>query len=317
MTTEVIHTENQEQWLSLRQRDVTSTESAALFGESPYVTQFELYHRKRSGEAAAFQSNDRMKWGNRLEAAIAAGIAEERGWQIRPMKEYMRLPDERIGSSFDFMILNHPDGPAHLEIKNVDYLAYRDGWLVEDDDVQAPTHIEVQVQHQMLVSGFGRSFIGALIGGNREVVIERPRDEAVIAALRARIRQFWRDVDQGNEPAPVMPADAEAVIRMNQYAKPGKILDASSDADIAALVAEYKQAKFAADEADETAKVCKARLFEKIGDAEAVLGQGWKISASMVAESPGTTITPEMVGQLVGKRAGFRSMRITAVKGKR
>lgn len=39
---ETIHHDTEEAWLAARKRDVTSTESAALFGMSPYLTAFEL-----------------------------------------------------------------------------------------------------------------------------------------------------------------------------------------------------------------------------------------------------------------------------------
>lgn len=307
---------NEADWLAMRKQDVTSTESAALFGMSPYMTHFDLWHRKHSGATPEFRSNDRMKWGNRLEEAIAHGIADEQGWEIKPLKDYMRLPEQRIGSSFDFVITNLGE-PVHLEIKNVDYLAFRDGWIEhEDGSIEAPEHIEMQVQHQMMVSGYSKSYIGAFIGGNRGVVIERERDEAVIAAMRQRIADFWHSVDANQEPAPVMPGDAEVVIRLNQYAQPGKILDASSDANIAALVAKYKQASAAEKAAAEDKEVAKAELFEAIGDAEKVLVDGWTISASLQAETPPTLITADMVGQTYGGRKGFRNLRINARKPK-
>ena len=71
MTTEIVNFTTEAAWLKARQQDVTSTESAALFGMSPYTTHFELWHRKHSNTAPEFKSNERMKWGNRLEAAIA------------------------------------------------------------------------------------------------------------------------------------------------------------------------------------------------------------------------------------------------------
>lgn len=312
--TEIIPFTTEEAWLAERQRDVTSTESAALFGMSPYVTAFDLWHRKRSGTAPEFKTNERMKWGNRLEAAIAHGIAEEQGWIISPMKEYMRDPEARLGSSFDFIITSLGE-PVHLEIKNVDYLAFRDGWIEhEDGSIEAPEHIEMQVQHQMAVSGFKRAYIGAFVGGNRGVVIERERDEDVIRAIRHRVTEFWRTVDAGQEPEPVMPADAEVLIRLNQYAEPGKILDASSDENIAMLVTKYKRA--AADEksACEDKEAAKALLLEAIGDAEKVLLPGFTISAGMIADTPPTIITPEMVGTSYGGRKGHRGLRITAKK---
>ena len=313
MATEIIVPTDEAHWLKLRTQDVTSTESAALFGMSPYVTHFDLWHRKRSGMVPEFKSNERIKWGNRLEAAIAHGIAEEMGWPIRPLKEYMRDPDARLGSSFDFLILG--DEPAHLEIKNVDYLAFRDGWLEHDDGtIEAPEHIEMQVQHQMAVSGLSRTYIGALIGGNRFQVIERQRDDDVIRAIRARVAEFWRTVETGEEPEPVMPDDADALIRLHQYAKPEKILDASGDANIAALVAEYKQAASDADAAEERKKIAKAQLMQAIGDAEKVVGKGWKISAGMIADTPPTVITDEMIGKTYGGRKGFRNLRLTTTK---
>jgi putative phage-type endonuclease len=316
MTLEIIKPDNEAHWLAMRKLDVTSTESAALFGMSPYVTHFDLWHRKHSGAVPEFKTNERMQWGNRLEAAIAHGIAEEQGWEIRPLKEYYRLPDLRMGSSFDFVITNLPDGPAHLEIKNVDYLAFRDGWIEHDDgSIEAPEHIEMQVQHQMAVSGYKRSFIGAFIAGNRGVVIERERDEDVIAAIKAKVSGFWYTVDNAIEPDPVMPGDAEAVIRLNQYAQPGKILDAGSDANITSLVDKYKQAAAAEKNAAEDKEVAKAELFEAIGDAEKVLLEGWTISAGLQAETPPTLITADMVGKTYGGRKGFRNLRINPKKG--
>ena len=314
---QTIQTTSETHWLSLRKQDVTSTESAALFGMSPYTTHFELWHRKHSGAAPEFKTNERMRWGNRLESAIAHGIAEEQGWKVEPMKDYMRLPDLRAGASFDFRILGLPEGPAHLEIKNVDYLAFRDGWIEHDDGtIEAPEHIEMQVQHQMMVSGYKTAYIGAFIAGNRGVVIKRDRDDDVISVIRANIKEFWRTVDAGIEPAPVMPGDAEAVIRLNQYAKPGKILDASTDANIAALVTEYKYTAKQAADWDENKEVCKAKLLEAIGDAEKVLLEGWTISAALQAETPPTVITADMIGTTFGGRKGFRNLRVNARKSK-
>lgn len=310
MSVEIIVPSNQEHWLEMRKSDVTSTESAALFGMSPYLTHFDLWHRKRTGIVPEFQTNSRMAWGNRLEAAIAYGIAEEQGWEVKPMKEYFRDPDARMGSSFDFVITSLGE-PVHLEIKNVDYLAFRDGWIEhEDGSIEAPEHIEMQVQHQMAVSGFKRAFIGAFIAGNRGVVIERLRDEDVIAAIKAKVADFWRTVDEGQEPEPVMPGDAEVIIRLNQYAKPGKILSADGDETLRDLLLDYKAAAKAEANAKEDKDVAKAKIFTHIGDAEKVLTSEFSVSCALQADTPPTLITENMVGTSYGGRAGFRNLRV-------
>ena len=63
MTRESIIPASEEEWLKLRTLDVTSTESPALFGLSPYMTKFELWHRKKSGEVYTIKDNERMFWG--------------------------------------------------------------------------------------------------------------------------------------------------------------------------------------------------------------------------------------------------------------
>lgn len=303
-------------WLQARREDITSTESAALFGMSPYATRFEIWHRKHSAVEPEFKASERMSWGNRLESAIAYGIAEERGWEIEPMKDYMRLPSERIGASFDFRILNLPDGPAHLEIKNVDYLAFRDGWSDDDGELAAPEWIEMQVQHQMMVSGYSRAFVGALVGGNRHVVIEYERRDDVIRSIRQRIAKFWKSVDAHEEPPPVMPEDAEAVIRLHQYAEPGKVLDASTNGDIDSLVSRYQDAKRDEKLAKESADVLKAELLIAIGDAEKVIGLDWSLSTGIVSGTPATVITAEMIGQSYGGRQGYRALKVNKRKAK-
>lgn len=279
-------------WHALRAQDLTSTDIAALFGLSPYKTHFELWHEKKSGEPVRIQQNERMKWGNRLEASVALGIAEDRGWTVRPFKEYGRLPGLRLGSSFDFRILAHlpADGAqrreldvdAILEIKCVDFRAFRDGWTVEDDYIEAPPHIELQVQHQLLVSGLRRAYIGVLVGGNDVRILEREADPQVHAGILAKAREFWQSTADGRAPDPVMPDDAAAVIRMHQFAEPGKLLDAREDATLADQLMRYHRLGSDIRRLQEDRDVLKAELLQRIGDYEKVITAVGNISAGMV-----------------------------------
>lgn len=302
--------ESEDHWRQLRAQDLTSTDVAALFGLSPYKTAFELWHEKKAGEVVRLAENERMKWGKRLESAVAEGIASDMGWAIRPMKEYVRVPESRIGSSFDFRILD-PAGSmdstgssdALLEIKTVDFLAFRDGWTIEDEFIEAPAHIELQVQHQMLVSGLKRAYIGVLVGGNRIEVIERLADEEVHRAILGKVREFWCSIDANTPPPPVMPDDAEAVIRLHQYAEPGKLLDARGDADLASLLQEYQRLGTECRKLEDERKVLKATLLERIGDAEKVLADGYTISAGIVGPT-----------EVSYTREAYRNFRVTPKK---
>lgn len=301
MQREIIKPESKQEWLRHRTQDLTSTEMPALFGLSPYMTRFELWHQKKNQQIVELEENERMKWGNRLQDSIALGLAADMGWQVRKKDEYMRIPDLRLGSSFDFQI----GETGLLEIKNVDALQYRDGWDVDDaGNIDAPAHIEMQIQHQMLVSGLNQGKIGALIGGNRVVLIDREIDSGVHDRILEATAEFWKSIVDNRPPEPDFIADADFISKLYRYAEPGKVIEA--DSDIEFLAAQY--ALFSAQEKEAKAQKdgIKAELLTKIGDAEKVKGNGFSISASYTQ----STLVPAY------ERAGFRNFRVTWPKKK-
>ena len=224
MSIEIIQPNDEKQWLELRTKDITSTEVSALFGISPYMTKFELWHRKHRGEVVKFDPNERMKWGTRLQDAIAAGIAEENKWSVMRMTEYIRDPELRAGASFDFSLDTYESEnsePGLLEIKNVDSLQFKNGWTQDDEgNIEAPLHIEIQVQHQLMVSQRQFAYIGALVGGNKLVLIKRTRDENVIRRIREVIAEFWGTIEANIPPSPDFEKDADFIKDLYKYAEP-------------------------------------------------------------------------------------------------
>lgn len=85
---EIITHATEAAWLSDRKTVITSTEAASLFGVGVYVkTPYELYHLKAGLiEPEAFEGNERTRWGQRLEAPIALGVAEDLGLIVEPYK---------------------------------------------------------------------------------------------------------------------------------------------------------------------------------------------------------------------------------------
>lgn len=301
---EVIHPRDEQHWLQLRALDITSTEIAALFGVSPYTTEFELWHRKHSGLAGEFEPNERITWGQRLQDAIAEGIAEDRYWSVRKMTEYVRDPEKRIGASFDYAIR---DPLGILEIKNVDALVLREKWVIEGGDVvEAPLHIELQVQHQLLLSGREVAFIGALVGGNRVVLLERKADKAVHEAIVQKAARFWLSVEMGMAPSPDLERDSEFICRtLFAHAEPGKVYDASQDHEMIELATTYKHASTAEKNAKATKDAVKAMILMKMGDAERAVSGQFSVSAAMVGPA---TVTYE--------REPYRNFRVNWKKEK-
>lgn len=316
MTVEVIKIESEQQWLGERVKDITSTEVSALYGLSPYKTEFELFHEKRDGQVIKFQPNERMKWGTRLESIIAQGAAEENGWEIEPLKVYMRDMDVRIGSSFDFEIKSSANGRGILEIKNVDSLQYMRNWI--DDgagNIEAPEHIEMQIQHQMEVAGYDWTALVALVGGNELKVVYRNRDREIGADIRAKVTAFWDRVKSNTPPSADYSKDADFIIKqLYGKANEGEILDATNDPAIGELLKQYRFVSSEVSGLEAIKDSYKAQILEKIGTASKVLTPYGSLSCGMVKDSVGTLITADMVGTYSGARKGYRSFRFTPKK---
>jgi len=291
----MLYPKSREEWLELRRRFVSSTESAALFGLSKYSTAFELGVSKREG-LDTFEENERSEWGTALQRTIATMFSERHAVKVRALTGYADAGDG-MGASFDYEIVGklppttvYGDadcalmydecGPGILEIKNVDSLVYRNEWTDE-----APPHIEIQVQHQLEACEREWACLAVLVGGNRLESFIRRRDRAVGAALRRRIVTFWSDFHRGTLPPPVLPADAALIAQIYRHAEPASVLDAQGNDSIRDICAQYMMA--AADERDAKQRKdsCKAMLLPMIGTAERVLVDGYTISAGTVAET--------------------------------
>lgn len=316
MNTVSIIPENKEHWLSLRMQDITSTEISALFGLSPYLTKFELWHRKKNQMESDFDPNERTIWGSRLESSIAHGIAEENGWTIRHAPEYVRSPEHRLGSSFDFMIQHMVEGVtpidpelvdlANLEIKNVDFLVFRDNWNEDSDlGLEAPPHIELQVQQQMMLGKKDHIHIGVLVGGNKKYQVRREADPEIHEMIKAAAAEFWQSIENNTPPSPDFVADFEFIKKIFSDVEPGKIMDARGNNELLELAKAYKAASEVVKGAEEVKDSLKAQILMLIGDNEKVIGEGFSVTAGITGEA-----------EIAYTRPAFRNFRVNWSKKK-
>lgn len=299
MTT-FITPDNRNDWLQLRAQDITSTESAALFGLSPYCTLWELYQRKVKGELGEIEDNVRMKWGRRLETVIAAGVAEDNGLIIQNITDYARHDSQRgMGASCDFRIEglteDAPDeiaelyalhGVGILEIKNVDWMRYMDTWLVDDDGgIEAPENIELQFQHQAEVLGLGWGIIAPFVGGNDPKILLRERDTVVGQALRDKIEAFWTRIDRLDEPEPVFEEDAKYIIARFREVNGQRVENMMANNHLDMLLRDYKAQASVESECKKLKAAAKAEILTIIGDATRVDCMSGSVSSKIVGAS--------------------------------
>lgn len=309
---QIFKTDNKKDWLELRAKDVTSTEISALCDSSPYMSEFELYHKKKEGDLGEIPDNKAMLWGRRMEPVIAQAVKEDFGLDIRLLDVYMRHDDEpNMGSSFDYEIINHADGPGILEIKNVAYSVYKEQWT----ETEAPEHIELQLQQQLEISGREWGVIAAFVGFGQIVLYTRKRDHEMGKNMRKLVSAFWKRVEDSNPPAPNFDLDSEYIIAIHSRAGDA-VADHSNDVHLTNLAKEYKCATEGEKEHKDRKKAIKAEFYSMVGDecSRVKLGEGYSLNCSMTSTTEGTLITESMIGNRIGGKKGFRQFRISIKK---
>lgn len=329
--------QNEADWLEARKRFVTSTEVAALFNAGSFIkTEYQLFHIKAGTiEPDEIGENTRVKWGLRLESAIAHGIAEDLGLIVEPMKAFMAMPEYRLAASFDFAIVGIVEGAEEnearrmfrehgkgvLEIKNIDSLQFKRGWLDDGETLEAPVQYEFQVQAQMEVADFGWAILAPLVGGNTPKPIIRTRDRSVGEAIRAKATALWQRIEAGTPPAPDFSKDG-ATISQLYVENDGSSVDLTHDPRVGALCRAYKKAAAEEKAAKEKKDAAKAELLTIVKAAKTATVPGFKISAGTnkpsfrayyrdgfekmtvtITEIPGTQIEAEV--------PAYRNVRIT------
>lgn len=302
-------------WHELRRTHVGASESAALFGLSPWLTPWQLYHIKR-GALPGMADNDVLRTGRHFEPAIASYAAEK--FDLRLQKVHRYISDDTtpgMGASLDYETAEGERMPAEIKMS-----LFGDGWEWEGDRLtSAPEHYVIQCQHQIAVTGAKAALLIAWAGFNVRTMLI-PRSDAIVAELRARITQFWADVKAGNEPPVDFQMDGD---ELTALAATLRYKDVSiADPDFALLCEMQKDAAAAAKAAAAKADEMKARILKRVmdeaaapdGDAKVVVrAPGYKISLTPVADSPGKTVTTDMVGTTIGGRKGYLRTTITPV----
>lgn len=268
------------EWLQHRKRHIGGSEVAALFGEHPYLTKFELWHRKNGTlPDPDLSDNERVFWGNTLEPAIAMGVARVHGWNIRKVRRYLTHPRvEGFGGSLDYEVVAHDRGAGVLEIKCADWLIVRN-W----EGGEPPLSYELQVQSYLAITGRAWGAMAVLVGGNDLRVFEYERRPKTIALIEGAVGEFWQSIRDGKPPRPNFIADGNAIAQLYSAVTPGRVVDMSGSNRLPELVTEYKRAAAMEKEGATGKAAAKAEILEIIGDAETVICGLAKISSKQVA----------------------------------
>lgn len=287
---------------------VGASEVPALFDSSPYLTRFELWHRKNGTiDTPAFNAladdgtpeDERIYWGVRLEAAIIEAAKERYGYTDREQVD--RLSNGKgLGGHPDRRVICPKRGPGILEIKTADWLV-RKQWGDEP-----PMHYLLQSQSYQGLDGVQWGDVLVLVGGNkleRFCYSFRPK---IYAEIEKRVAAFWQSVE-ANEPPPADYArDLETLTDLYREGS-DETIDLTGDNLAADAAHRFLWAREARTKAQAEEDTAKAELLDKLGTASVGMLNGYLLRATNVAGSADREAKP---GEIIKGRKGHRRLTV-------
>ncbi|TIR23982.1 MAG: endonuclease [Mesorhizobium sp.] len=287
MTVETHYPRDREEWLALRQHDVTASVAASLLGIHPYKTPYGLWAEKTGRVREDTEETEAMERGNLLEPVAVAMLAKRQPtWDIiyKNNRAYYRDADQRIGATPDaFVRIPGRLGLGNLQIKTASEDAFRKYWLDSDtDEVVPPTWIAVQAIAEAKLTGCAYAMVAVVVvtwrGNLRLYVVDIPLHEKLWTRLVTEVGKFWALVGDGGEPPIDWQRDGEVVLDVYDSSYIDR-RDLTSDTDLDGIVGRYKALKEKAAEATKQADVLKPQIIYALGNSEAGFTAGWEITA--------------------------------------
>ena len=257
-----------EDWLAVRKQGIGSSDAGAAVGLNPYKSQLELWLEKTGRDttlpkADPHDEESPMYWGNVLEPIVAWHYSKRTKNKVR-----------RINA-----VLQHPNPDMSWMLANID----RE--VIGADDVQilecktagingarlwkegVPEYVELQVMHQLAVTGKQAADVAVLLGGQHLEIHRIERDEQMIARLIELERKFWTYVETDTPPPADGSASAEAALRCLYPEDNGQTVDFSGHAGLAEAYLELKAVRRSIGEKETREAQLKQMLQQAIGEA--------------------------------------------------
>lgn len=305
------NTLSRDEWLEVRKHGIGSSDAAAAVGLNPYKSQLELWMEKtgRDTDLPKPDPTDTtapVYWGTLLEPIVAASYTQQTGRRVRKVNAVLQHPDRPwMLANIDREVIGASDVQI-LECKTAGEFGarhWRDG---------VPEYVQLQVQHQLAVTGKQAADVAVLLCGQQLKVHRIERDDELIAKLMLLQERFWRYVTT-DTPPPVDGSDSSATALQYLYPRDsGERLDFSPDSQMSALFTDLQEARFQVDKYKQLEEQYKQKIQQAMGDAsQAIFETGsvsWKRSKDSTVLDTKRLLSdhPELLAQYSQTRPGSR-----------
>ncbi|KAE8758414.1 endonuclease [Paraburkholderia madseniana] len=299
-----------EDWLKLRKSGIGGSDAAAAVGLNPYMSPLELWLDKTGRDTGLAKpdphdTTEPVYWGTLLEPIVAAAYTQQTGNRVRKVNAVLQHPTiPFMLANLDREIVGVPDVQI-LECKTAGEFGarlWRDG---------GPEYVQLQVQHQLAVTGKHTADVAVLLCGQALEVHRIARDDGLIARLIELEARFWQFVESDTPP----PADgSESADRALRHLYPGNggTVDFTGDRNLSSVFADLVAVRAEIEGRQMIETQLKQTLQQAMGDATRAVFETGEVSFKRSRDSSTVDLKrllvdhPEFEQQYVASKPGTR-----------
>ncbi len=302
-----------EDWLAVRKQGIGSSDAAASVGLNPYKSQLELWLEKtgRDGSLPKTDPHDEDSpayWGNLLEPIVAAHYTRRTGNRVRRINSVLQHPDPDKA----WMLANidrEVTGASDVQILECKTAGINGARLWKDG---VPEYVQLQVQHQLAVTGKAAADVAVLLGGQHLEIHRINRDESLIARLVQLEQQFWNYVETDTPPPADGSESAELALRCLYPQDSGSTVDFSHDRTLSATFADLVSVRQSLAGFETLEAKLKQTIQQAMGDASKALFETGSITWKKAKDGSGIDLArllkdqPELAQRYAITKPGSR-----------
>lgn len=281
-----------EDWLAVRKQGIGSSDAAAAVGLNPYRSQLELWLEKtgRDGNLPKIDPQDEESpayWGNLLEPIVAAHYTKRTGNRVRRINAVLQHPDPERA----WMLANidrEVTGASDVQILECKTAGINGSRLWKEG---VPEYVQLQVQHQLAVTGKAAADVAVLLGGQHLEIHRIERDEALIARLVQLEKQFWDYVESDTPPPADGSESAELALRCLYPEDHGQTVDFTQDRTLSAAFTDLVSVRQSIAEFEKLEALFKQTIQQAMGDASKAIFETGSVTWKKAKDSSGLDVT--------------------------
>lgn len=247
-----------------------------------------------------------MYWGSLLEPIVAAHYTKRTGNKVRRVNAVLQHPEHPwMLANIDREVV----GANEVQILECKTAGLNGARLWKDG---VPDYIQLQVMHQLAVTGKQAADVAVLICGQELQVHRIERDENMIAQLIALEQQFWSLVTSNQEPDADGSDSADLALRCLYHKDAGAIVDWKTDPSMSATFGDLLDVRSQLAKYQEQESQLKQTIQQAMGRASVALFETGSVSWKQAKESRSLDTKklaqdqPELVALYTQTKAGSR-----------